>query len=351
MPFNTKHDAVGGHESGQRSAARPNTFAYVLPPVRSILDPSRLNSLYDPRRRVSLRSHYRPSLSAPLAVREFVSRAAKCLCGEAVGTPFHVATCVEPGIARIIGTMVPPCATVMNYGSIGQISSSMGKLDALVFSPSSDANWISRIQTIVTIEPACLVVAVIDDRDRPQSIAIRNSGIPLVGLGVAGNTPLRQTLACNSHADRAMRAAIVYCVANVATDVADIIPVARFFRLLFTPRIRSAKQLAFALDELPSTLTSRFFRAGLPSPRRFVAHARLVWAAHVAESSISTSAIARRVCAASPQGFHRSVRTLTGIPVAEFRQAYTGEGLLNKFVSDLVRPYRVDLLRQLRTRS
>ena len=52
---------------------------------------------------------------------------------------------------------------------------------------------------------------------------------------------------------------------------------ARFLEASFSPRIVSAKQLASSLGVRGSTLVSRFFfRAGIPSPKRYVANARLV---------------------------------------------------------------------------
>ncbi|MGH7677365.1 MAG: hypothetical protein ACRENU_02785, partial [Gemmatimonadaceae bacterium] len=52
----------------------------------------------------------------------------------------------------------------------------------------------------------------------------------------------------------------------------------RFFEALFlcAPRVCTVRKLAEELRILPSTLMSRFFRAGLPAPKRYLAMARLV---------------------------------------------------------------------------
>jgi len=121
----------------------------------------------------------------------------------------------------------------------------------------------------------------------------------------------------------------------------------RFFEALFlaAPTVTTVRELAEGLEVLPSTLMSRFFRAALPSPKQYVAYARLVWAAYLGESSgMSIAAIANRLNASSPQSFHRTVRTIMRMSAAEFRYFYTGARMLEMFRSRLVTPYR-DTLR------
>lgn len=119
----------------------------------------------------------------------------------------------------------------------------------------------------------------------------------------------------------------------------------RFFVTTFAPDVSCAKVLAYRLGVLPSTLMSRFFRAGLPSPKRYIALARLVWAARLGEApGLSLSNIASQLDASSPQSFHRTVRTLTGRSASEFRRTMTGATMLKQYRAMLVAPYR-DALR------
>ena len=119
----------------------------------------------------------------------------------------------------------------------------------------------------------------------------------------------------------------------------------RFFVTTFAPDVSCAKVLAYRLGVLPSTLMSRFFRAGLPSPKRYIALARLVWAARLGEApGLSLSNIASQLDASSPQSFHRTVRTLTGRSASEFRRTMTGATMLEQYRAMLVAPYR-DALR------
>jgi AraC-like DNA-binding protein len=104
--------------------------------------------------------------------------------------------------------------------------------------------------------------------------------------------------------------------------------------------------LAGRLGVLPATLISRFFRASLPSPKEYVANARLVWAAYLGESSaMSISAIANRLNASSSQSFQRTVRMLMGMSASQFRTTFTGAQMLELFRSRLITPYREKLQR------
>jgi len=86
-----------------------------------------------------------------------------------------------------------------------------------------------------------------------------------------------------------------------------------FFQTLFrcSPRVATVRRLSAALHVLPSTLMSRFFRAGLPAPKRYLAMARLVRAAHLFESrGFSVANVANHLDYSSPQSFGRHVRVL-----------------------------------------
>ena len=116
------------------------------------------------------------------------------------------------------------------------------------------------------------------------------------------------------------------------------------FCAAFAPRTRSAKQLAAALGVHPSTLMSRFYRAGLPSPKTYVTYVRLVWAAHLGESpALSIGDIADRLQASSPQSFSRTVRSVLALTPGELRRGYDGGAMLERFRDQLIAPYRETL--------
>jgi len=116
----------------------------------------------------------------------------------------------------------------------------------------------------------------------------------------------------------------------------------RFFETLFTcsPRVGNVRLLARHLEVLPSTLMSRFFRADVPAPKRYLAMARLVRAARLFENSgFSIANVANHLEYSSPQSFGRHVRTLLRMSAGNFRARYDGRGMFEKFREELVVPH------------
>jgi AraC-like DNA-binding protein len=123
----------------------------------------------------------------------------------------------------------------------------------------------------------------------------------------------------------------------------------RFFEALFLapPRVATIRAFAQRLDVLPSTLMSRFFRAGLPAPKHYLVMARLVRAARLFENpGFSVANVANHLDYSSPQAFGRHVRMVMRITAVQFRDQYDGEGMLERFRRELVLPY-IDGLRAL----
>jgi len=116
----------------------------------------------------------------------------------------------------------------------------------------------------------------------------------------------------------------------------------RFFELLFesSPRISTVRQLARNLNILPSTLMSRFFRAKLPPPKRYLALSRLIRAARLFENpGLSVARVANHLDYSSPQSFGRHVRTMMNMSPVRFRSVYDGQGMLQYFRTELILPY------------
>lgn len=116
----------------------------------------------------------------------------------------------------------------------------------------------------------------------------------------------------------------------------------RFFELLFesSPRISTVRQLARHLNILPSTLMSRFFRARLPAPKRYLSLARLIRAARLFENpGLSVARVANHLDYSSPQSFGRHVRTVMKMSPVKFRSTFDGQGMIQYFRTELVLPY------------
>ncbi len=109
-----------------------------------------------------------------------------------------------------------------------------------------------------------------------------------------------------------------------------------------TPTVRRVCRI---LRSVPSSLMSRFWRAGLPSPKVYLAYARLLHVAWLFRSEgLSITDVACRLDYSSAQSMGRHLRALLGITAGEFRRQYPFDVLLARFRSSLVTPHRDRLL-------
>jgi len=116
----------------------------------------------------------------------------------------------------------------------------------------------------------------------------------------------------------------------------------RFFEILFDPfpKLATVRQLAKSLEILPSTLMSRFFRAKLPAPKKYLALSRLIRAARLFENpGLSVASVANHLDYSSPQSFGRHVRTVMKMSPVTFRNRFDGQGMLQHFRTQLILPY------------
>jgi hypothetical protein len=121
--------------------------------------------------------------------------------------------------------------------------------------------------------------------------------------------------------------------------------VRRFFSAIFAPHATTVLRMAAEFGMPASSIISRFTRAGLPSPKRYLALAKLVRAAYLGEAQgLSMRIIAERLHASSPQSYGRTVRNLTGMSAGEFRRGVHGPAMLERFMAAVVTPHR-DILR------
>jgi AraC-like DNA-binding protein len=132
-------------------------------------------------------------------------------------------------------------------------------------------------------------------------------------------------------------------------QLGDVLPETRlFFEALvrLAPDIPTVRELARHLEVRTSTLISRFQRAGLPSPKSYLAAIRLVHASLLFERPGYTVAdVAYRLEYSSPQSFGRHVRALMGITTTELRARFPFEAALKRFVEVMILPYRDTLQR------
>jgi transcriptional regulator GlxA family with amidase domain len=119
-----------------------------------------------------------------------------------------------------------------------------------------------------------------------------------------------------------------------------------FARLLtdLTP-IHSVRALAIRYGLDPVTLSSRFQRAKLPSPKRYVVNALLVRAAFLLDDPHrSLRAAALELGFSSAQAFGRTVTIYTGTPASVWRQdSGSGAHEFTRYIDELIAPYLATL--------
>jgi AraC-like DNA-binding protein len=106
------------------------------------------------------------------------------------------------------------------------------------------------------------------------------------------------------------------------------------------PETPTVSNLAQRLYVRPSTLMSRFARAGLPSPKNYLAGIRLLHAAYLFEAAgLSVADVSYRLEYSSPQSFGRHLRAMLGLTALEFRRRFPFPVALARFVEVMVTPY------------
>ncbi|HET6797918.1 MAG TPA: helix-turn-helix domain-containing protein [Gemmatimonadales bacterium] len=106
------------------------------------------------------------------------------------------------------------------------------------------------------------------------------------------------------------------------------------------PDTPTVTTLAQRLYVRPSTLMSRFSRAGLPSPKNYLAAVRLLHAAYLFEAAgLSVADVSYRLEYSSPQSFGRHLRAMLGLTALEFRRRFPFPTALARFVDVMIHPY------------
>ena len=219
------------------------------------------------------------------------------------------------------------------------------RADAVILSLSRTAREApGHLARVVREFPTVPTVAILT-RDEPAApvaaMALGRHGVrTLIDVrGPAGWRELRDHLA-----GERLRDLDRHALGRLREDLGDATPDCwRFFEGIFDGRARLATVLDLGrrLGVCASTLNSRFFRLRLPAPKRYLAWARLIRAAHMLENpGVSLATCADRLEYSSPQSFGRHIRTLLGVTAGDFRATTTGEAMLERYRRELVRPHR-----------
>lgn len=241
---------------------------------------------------------------------------------------------------------------VLHRGTVEEIANDVRTrdVDAVIVSVARyDIESTARMAAMVREFPTVPAFALLTDvqRSTPHSVLeLGRVGVRTLidARSPAGWSSFRDLIAHERAADvqRQMLGALDLDLAGAAPDCW------KFFELLFThkPYIANVRQMGRHLNVIPGTLMSRFYRADLPSPKRYIDVGRLVRAARLLENAgLSVTSVARRLDYSSPQAFSRHVRCVLGMSPVQFREAYDGEMMLRRFREDLIIPYLATLRR------
>lgn len=106
------------------------------------------------------------------------------------------------------------------------------------------------------------------------------------------------------------------------------------------PSTTTVRALARQMGMKASTLMSRFFRAALPAPKKYLAMTRLLYAAaFLSGKDVSVADVANALNYSSPQSFGRHVRMMLGLTAGEFRRELNLQAGIAHFTDRLLRPY------------
>jgi AraC-like DNA-binding protein len=209
---------------------------------------------------------------------------------------------------------------------------------------------VRRVGSIVRDFPRVATVALLTDADdlAPSVVlALGRSGVETLidARHPTGWRSLREAVAqCRSSAAELSPSAVEQLHADLCDAPADC---RRFFDMLFSAPVGVAtvQALSLALEVPPTTLVSRFARRGLPSPKAYLAVARITRAAALFEDpSMSVAAVAAALEYSSSQSFGRHLRQRLGLTPSVFRRRYDGRGMFDLFRRELILPY-ADTLR------
>jgi len=218
------------------------------------------------------------------------------------------------------------------------------RVDAVVISVHRcHGEQLPAVARFVREFPAIPAVALVSRHDR-------DSTETLLRLGATG---IRTAVDC-THPDgwRRLRDLVGHPASPVAARVlARVVPALGdapvetrlFFETVarLAPALSTVRGLARHLRVRPSTLMSRFHRAGVPSPKSYLAAMRLLHAAYLFQNpGLSVSDVAYRMDYSSPQSFGRHLKAVLGVTAGEFRRRFPFDVALARYVDLLITPYR-----------
>jgi AraC-like DNA-binding protein len=261
-----------------------------------------------------------------------------------------VVTVIEPELRSVIDCAANDLFTRVHVDSVAEAIRSLRSCGAraVLLSPTIiRRHSVAEVSALVRRRPDVLSIAVVGPEHPEKDDA-------LLILGACGvrrliNLSEREGWSClrslveqtGGETGTAITAALLEPLAETSEDVRSFF--AELVRL--APATTNVRAWAFALRIEPSTFMSRFFRAGLPSPKMYLAMMRLLYAASFLERpKTSVAATSDALHYSSPQSFGRHLHQTLGLTTSEYKREYPFAKALDHFVNRLILPY-VETLR------
>ncbi len=207
-----------------------------------------------------------------------------------------------------------------------------------------DARAASSVARLVREFPSVPAVALLSETTSDSAhavLALGQFGVQsLVDVrDAAGWRTLRQLF--STHRGGSIERRAMALVASVLSQAPE--DCRRFLEACFNSpaRVGTIRLLSKRLGVRSNTLMSRFYRAQLPAPKRYLAFARLARAATMFENpGLSVTQVSNALEYSSPQSFGRHIHTMLGVSAVTFRHEFTGDDMLERFITELITPYR-----------
>ena len=238
------------------------------------------------------------------------------------------------------------CFTALHVDSFHDVlnTARRQRVDALVISVHRCSGVeLPAVARFVREFPAIPAVAIVSRHDSDATETLLRLGATGVRAAVDCTEPggWRRLRELVGHPASPAAARILAHVMPVLGDASD--DARLFFEALarLAPVLTTVRGFARHLRVGPSTLMSRFYRAGLPSPKSYLAGVRLLHAACLFQNpGLSVADVAYRLDYSSPQSFSRHLKAMLGVTAGEFRQRFPFDVALTRFVDLLITPYR-----------
>jgi len=258
----------------------------------------------------------------------------------------RVATVIEPGIRPRLDAAAQGCFTAYHAETVGEAIRAVRErsIQAVFVSPSCvDAAELPRVASLVDSFPGVPTVALVSRHDPLSSERLLDLG----AYGVRRMVDLSER-----HGWNFLRELVAHPTSPTAARIfrglnPQLERATQDCRTVFDAIVRMAPVVTsvLALTEhfavVPSTFMSRFFREGLPSPKRYLVAIRILYSAALFEApGLSVADVAYRMQYSSPQSFGRHLRSVMGTTAGEFRSRYPFEVALDDFVRRLIAPFR-----------